>query len=96
MAAAPVETCQSVVLGPPWGRLGSIVDVRNRLRRIRCRFQHISANSLISAADKTMNSLAMASKLSEGPKDRRTRYRRLPTIRPIPEGVREPIYIRKK
>ena len=61
MAAAPMESCRSVVLRSPRGRLGSVVDVRNRLHRIRCRFQHISANSLISAAHKTMNSLAMAS-----------------------------------
>ena len=68
----------------------------NRLHRIRCRFQHISANSLISAAHRTMNSLAMASELSEGPKKRRMRSRRLSDLRPIPEGVREPICIHKK
>ena len=58
MAAAPVSSCQFVALKSPWGHLGSLVDVRNRLHRIRCRFQHISANSLINAAHKTMNSLA--------------------------------------
>jgi hypothetical protein len=68
----------------------------NRLHRIRRRFQHISANSLISAAHRTMNSLAMASELSEGPKKRRMRSRRLSDLRPILEGVREPICIRKK
>ena len=40
MAAAPVESCQYVVLRSPWGRLGSVVDVRNRLRRMRGRFDH--------------------------------------------------------
>ena len=32
----------------------------------------------------------------ESPKNRRMRRRRLPDPRPIPEGVREPICIRKK
>ena len=32
----------------------------------------------------------------ESPENRRMRRRRLPDTRPIPEGVREPIYIRKK
>ena len=61
MAAAPVESCQSVVLRSPWGRLGSLLYTVRRLHRIRCRFQHISANSLSSAAHKTMNYLARAS-----------------------------------
>ena len=43
--AAPVECCQSVVLRSPWGRLGSVLDVRNRLHRMRGGFHrciHIS------------------------------------------------------
>ena len=91
-----MESCQSVAPRSPWGRLGSKLYTCNRLHRIRRRFQHISANSLISAAHRTMNSLAMASELSEGPKKRRMRSRRLPDLRPIPEGVREPICIHKK
>ena len=39
MAAAPVEICQFVVLRSPRGRLGSVRDVGNRLRRLRRRFQ---------------------------------------------------------
>ena len=35
MAAASVETCRFVVLWCPRGRLGSVLDVRNRLRRMR-------------------------------------------------------------
>ena len=62
MAAAPVESCQSVALRSPWGRLWSVLYTNKRLHRTRRRFQHISANSLISAAHKTMNSLAMASR----------------------------------
>ena len=62
MAAAPVESCQSVVLRPPRGRLWSVLYTCNRLPRTPRRFQHISANSLSTAAHKTMNSLAMASR----------------------------------
>ena len=85
MAAVPMESCQSLSNRSPWGRLGSVLYTCKRLRRIRHRFQHISANSLTSAAHKTMNSLARLPKLSEGPKNRRMRYSRLPTIRPTPE-----------
>ena len=35
MAATSVETCRFVVLWCPRGRLGSVLDVRNRLRRMR-------------------------------------------------------------
>ena len=45
MAAAPMESCQSVVLRSPWGRLGSVVDVRKRLHRTHGGFHrciHIS------------------------------------------------------
>ena len=51
----PVNPCPR---GLPGVVFGSVVDVRNRLRRMRRRFQHISANSLITPAHKTMNSLA--------------------------------------
>ena len=45
MAGASVETCQFVVLRSPWGRLGSLLDVRKRLHRTRGGFHrciHIS------------------------------------------------------
>ena len=35
MAGASVEICQFVVLRSPRGRLGSVVDVGNRLHRTR-------------------------------------------------------------
>ena len=38
MTAAPVESCQSVARRSPWARLGSELDVGNRLRRMRGRF----------------------------------------------------------
>ena len=62
MAAAPVESCQSLPKRSPWGRLGSVLYTCKRLHRTRRRFQHISAHSLISAAHQTMNSLAIASR----------------------------------
>ena len=45
MAGASVESCQFVVLWCPWGRLGSLLDVRKRLHRTRDGFHrciHIS------------------------------------------------------
>ena len=38
MAGVSVESCQFVVLRSPRGRLGSVKDMRNRLRRMRGRF----------------------------------------------------------
>ena len=46
----PMESYQSVPLRSPWGRFGSVIYMVSRLRRMRRRFQHISANSLIGAA----------------------------------------------
>ena len=43
-----------------------------------------------------MNYLAMASRAFGGPKNRRMRCRRLPTTRPTPRGLQEPICPRKK
>ena len=45
MAAAPVESCQFVALRSPWGRLGSVLYTRKRLRRMRRRFNHFWSNS---------------------------------------------------
>ena len=96
MAAAPVESCQSPPNRSPWGRLGALLYTHKRLHRMRRRFQHISTNSLISAAHKTMNSLAMASRALGAPKNRGMRHRRLPTTRPTPRGLQELICPRKK
>ena len=99
MAAAPVESCQYVVLRSPWGCLGSVLDVCNRLRRIRGRFNrwiHISTGPQQCAALQ-YKSLKFSIQSSLGSsKYGRMRRRRLTDPRPIPEGVRESIYIRKK
>ena len=64
MAAAPVQSCQSLPKRCPWGRLGSPLYTCNRLHRIRCRFQHISANSLTNAAHKTMSARVSSARAS--------------------------------
>ena len=62
MAAAPVESCQSLPIRSPWGRLGWVLYTCNRLRRMRRRFKHFWSISLNKSAHWTMNSLAMASR----------------------------------
>ena len=99
MAAASMESSQFLVLRSPGGRLGSVLDVRNRLRRMRGRFQqwvHISTGPQQCAALQYKSPKFSIQSSLESPKHRRMRCRRLPDPRPIPEGVREPIYIRKK
>ena len=99
MAGASVESCQFVVLRSPWRCLGSILDVRNRLHRMRGRFHrwiHISTGPQQFAEtyhdppkfsiQSSLESTERSRMRSRGPSD----------LRPIPEGVREPIYIRKK
>ena len=62
MAAAPVESCQSVVLRSPWGRLGSVLYTCNRLHRMRRRIQHFWSISPSSPRSFGMNYLTMASR----------------------------------
>ena len=99
MAAAPAKSCQFVVLRSPWGRLWSKLDMGSRLRRMRGRFHrwvHISTGPRpdIGLEHKSDNFSIQCSLGS--PKNRRMRSRGPSDLRPIPEGVREPIYIRKK
>ena len=96
MAAAPVESCQSLPKRSPRGRLGSVLYTCKRLHRMRRRSQHISANSLITAAHLTMNYLAMASRALGGHERWRMRYRRLPTTRNTSRDLQEPSYPREK
>ena len=95
-AATPAESCQSVALRSPWGHIGSVLYMVSRLHRMRRRFQHNLANSLSTPTQLSMNYLAMASRALGGPKRRRMRRRRLPTTRPTPRGLQEPICPRKK
>ena len=100
MAGASVESCRFVVLRSPGGRIGSVLDVRNRLRRMRGRFHrrqiHISTGAW-QCADLWYKSYQFGIQSSlESSKHGRIRRRPLPDPRPIPERVRGPICIRKK
>ena len=99
MAAARCNPVNIVVLRSPGGRLGSVLDVRNRLRRVRGGFRqyiHISTGPQQCAEQyHDPQKFSIQSSL-ESPKHRRMRCRRLPDPRPNPEGAREPICIRKK
>ena len=99
MAGASVESCRFVVLRSPRGRLGSELDMckrRHRMRGRSHRWIHISTGPQpdIGLEHKSDN-FSIQSSLGSS-KRRRMRPRRLPDPRSIPEGVQEPIYIRKK
>ena len=99
MASASVESCQFVVLRSPRGRFWSVVDMRNRLRRMRERFHRWipmrTGAQLARCLHHDPPKFSIQSSL-ESPKRCRMRCRRLPDPRPLPEGVHEPIYIHKK
>ena len=98
-AGASVESCRFVVLRSPWSRLGSVLVACNRLRRVCGRFHrwiHISTGPQPDFAfEHKSDNFSIQSSLGSS-KYGRLRRRRLTDPRPIPEGVREPIYIRKK
>ena len=99
MAAASMESCQFVVLRCPGGRLGSVVDVRNRRRRVCGRFHRwiqISTGPQ-QCADNYHDPPKFSIQSSVGStKHRRTRPRGPPDPRSILERVRAPICVRKK
>ena len=99
MAAAPVESSQFVAHRSPRGRIGSVLDVRKRLRRMRGGFHRWipmrTGAQLPRGLHHDPPKFWIQSSL-ESPKLSRMRRRRLPDPRPIPEGVREQICIRKK
>ena len=83
----------------PEASLGSLrvrLYMVSHLHRMRRRFVGLSANSLNTPSHSSMNYLAMASRALDGPKRRRMRRRRLPTTRPTPRDLQEPICPRKK
>ena len=99
MAAAPAESCRFVVLRSPRGRLGSFAYMCNRLRRMRGRFHrwiHISTGPQPDLGEEHKSGKFCFQSSLKGSKRGRMRRRRLPDLGPIPEGVREPIYIRKQ
>ena len=82
-----------------WGRLGSVLDVGKRLRRMRGRFHqwvHISTGAH-QPLDLCHDPPKFSIQSSLGStKHRRMRSRGPPDPRSIPERVRGPIYIPKK
>ena len=78
------------------GSFRVVLYMVSRLRRMHRRFEGLSANSLNTPSHLSMNYLAMASRALGGPKRRRMRRRRLPTTRPTPRDLQEPIWPRKK
>ena len=99
MAGTSMESCRFVVLWSPRGRIGSELDMGSRLRRMRGRFGryvHISTGPqpVVGPEPKSPKFWIQSSLGSS--KYGCMRRRRPPDPRPIPEEVREPIYIRKK
>ena len=85
--------------GVPWGRLGSVLYTCKRLHRTRRRFKHFWPISLSRPRSKAAFGRGLLPGLSEStrlPHRRRMRHRRLPTTRPTPRGLQEPICPRKK
>ena len=99
MAGASVESCRFVARRSLGRRLGSVLDVGSRLHRMRGRFDrwiHISTGPQ-QCADNCHDPPKFSIQSSlESLKHYRMRSTRPPDLRPIPEGVREPNYIRKK
>ena len=94
-----MESCRFAARRSLGGRFWSVVDVRKRLHRVRGRFHrwiHISTGPQpdIGLEHKSDNFSIQCSLGS--PKNRRMRSRESPDLRPIPERVRESIYVRKK
>ena len=98
-AGAPVESYQFVVLEVARRALGSVLDVGKRRRRMRGRFHRwMQIKTGPQQCAETYHDPPKFSIQSflESTKHRRMRHRRPPDPRPIIEGAREPIYIRKK
>ena len=98
MAGASVESCRFVVLRSPRGRLGSYntCAIAYAAYAAASRVRYISHGPLrYTSIGHDLPKFWIQSSL-ESPKHCRMRRKRLPVPRPIPEGVREPIYIHKK
>ena len=96
MAATPVESCRSLPKRSPWGRLGSVLYTCTRLRRMRRRFNHFWSISLSRQRSFSKFRAGLGSETSRLLHRWRKRCRRLPTTRPTPRGLQEPICPRKK
>ena len=97
--AASMESCRFAARRSLGGRFWSVVDVRKRLHRVRGRFDqsiHTSTGAWQCAALEHKSPMFWIQSSPESSKHGRMRRRRLPDPRPVPEGVREPICMRKK
>ena len=98
-AGASVKACRFVARRSPRGHMGSVLDVRKRLHRVRHPFHqsiHIKQGAWQCADNYHDPPKFWIQSSLESPKYCRMRCMRLPHPRSIPEGVREPIWIRKK
>ena len=98
-AGASMESCRFVAPGSLRGRTGSVLYTCNRLQRMRGRFHRwiqIKTGPQQSADNYHDPPKFWIQSSLGSPKRRSMRGRRLPDLRPIPEGVHEPINIRKK
>ena len=99
MTAASMATCRFVAPRSPWSRLGSELDMVSRLQRMRGRFDQWTQieTGPQQCADNYYDPPKFSIQSSlESTERSRMRSRGPPDLRPIPEGGREPIYIRKK
>ena len=96
MTAAPMESCRFAARRSPGVRFGSAVVACKRLHRTRRRLQHILANSLSRQRSFSKFRAGLGSETSRLLHRWRKRRRRLPTTRPTPRGLQEPICPRKK
>ena len=95
-AGASVESCRLAAQKPSGSRFGSVLDMCNRLRRLRRRFQINMADVLSAMLALAMIPPSFRSALGGEPQERRMRRKRLPDPRPIPEESPGPIWIQKK
>ena len=96
MAAAPMESCRFAARRSPGVRFGSAVVACKRLHRKRRSLPHILANSLSRQRSFSKIRAGLGSETSRLLHRWRKRCRRLPTTRPTPIGLQEPIGPRKK
>ena len=94
-----MESCRFVAPRSPMSRLGSVLDMGSRLRRMHRCFQQLMQISTgpLERVDSYHDPPKFSIQSSLGnPKHRRMRSRGPPDPRPTPERVRGPICIRKK
>ena len=99
MAGVSVESCRFVARRSPGGHIGSVLDVGNRLPRVRGRSHRWipmrTGAQLPRGLHHDPPKFSIQSSL-ESTERSRMRPRGPSDLGPIPEDVREPIWVRKK